>query len=162
MENNAYSAQQAARPEYLIVSQWLQAFRVVVSDFAKQELMACIRREIEQAERRAEAMRGEVLSLRRYRCQQDCLYTMGDVADISGSHCPLDNPCTRCQLELAEAREQAMREDAERYRWLRAERASYLDGKPFIAIAHVGGSGFSAWTEEHADREIDAARKEKP
>lgn len=57
MENNSHSDQQTARPEYLIVSQWLQAFRVVVSDFAKQELMACIRREIEDAERRAEAMR---------------------------------------------------------------------------------------------------------
>ena len=49
--------------------------------------------------------------------------------------------------------------DALRYRWLRNERERYLDGLPFIAIAHQGGAGYSAWTEEHADKQIDAARE---
>lgn len=47
--------------------------------------------------------------------------------------------------------------DARRYRWLRTDRHSLNDGLPFIAIAHVGGSGVSGWTDEHADKAIDAA-----
>jgi len=32
------------------------------------------------------------------RSEFDCRFT-GDVADISGSHCPADAPCLRCQIE---------------------------------------------------------------
>lgn len=37
--------------------------------------------------------------LKKWRVEQDCRYTMGNVADISGSHCPLDRPCERCKNE---------------------------------------------------------------
>ena len=45
---------------------------------------------------RCEELARKVDSLKRWRCDQDCRYTMGDVADISGSHCPGDRPCLRC------------------------------------------------------------------
>lgn len=47
--------------------------------------------------------------------------------------------------------------DAARYRYLRAKRDRLHNGKPFIAITHEGGCGFSGWTEEHADKQVDAA-----
>ena len=45
------------------------------------------------------SLQAEVMRLRRARCELDCRYTMGDVADLSGSHCPHDNPCQRCYYE---------------------------------------------------------------
>lgn len=39
----------------------------------------------------------EIESLKRQRPQYDCKYSGGDWADISGSHCPLDNPCLTCK-----------------------------------------------------------------
>ena len=41
----------------------------------------------------------ENAALRRWRCDNDCRFTMGDVADLSGRHCPLDKPCVRCSTE---------------------------------------------------------------
>jgi hypothetical protein len=43
-----------------------------------------------------------VYVLRKALAEYDCLYTCGNVADISGIHCPLDNPCMKCRLERAE------------------------------------------------------------
>lgn len=40
--------------------------------------------------------------IRRLRIQiaaMDCRHTLGSVADVGGSHCQIDNPCQRCQLE---------------------------------------------------------------
>jgi len=68
------------------------------------------------------------------------------------------NFCWQCEKEQAERRAEADKADAGRYRWLRTERDRYQDGKPFIAISHVGGAGYSVWTDEHADRQIDAAK----
>ena len=45
-----------------------------------------------------EQLQREVMKLRKHRTEYDCHYTLGDVADISGSHCPLDEPCQRCLL----------------------------------------------------------------
>lgn len=53
---------------------------------------------------------GEIYSLKRQRTEADCRFTMGNVADFSGSHCPIDNPCQRCELEAAEARVKALEE----------------------------------------------------
>jgi hypothetical protein len=41
----------------------------------------------------------DVERLRRWRVEQDCCYTMGAVADMSGSHCPSGRPCVRCEHE---------------------------------------------------------------
>ena len=46
----------------------------------------------------------EIAELRKWRTEQDCRYTMGRVADISGSHCPLDDPCERCAKDAENAR----------------------------------------------------------
>lgn len=46
--------------------------------------------------------RAEIRRLRSWRCEQDCCYTMGNVADIGGSHC--EEPCTKCR-HAAEVRE---------------------------------------------------------
>lgn len=55
----------------------------------------------------------EVMELRHYRCEQDCRYTMGNVADIGGRHCPLGKPCERCKNEdRIEALESAIRDGA--------------------------------------------------
>lgn len=40
-----------------------------------------------------------VNSLRRELPQYDCRRTGGPVSDISGRHCPLDNPCLTCKYE---------------------------------------------------------------
>jgi hypothetical protein len=37
--------------------------------------------------------------LRRERTEFDCRYTLGDVADFSGQHCPPKRPCMRCQRD---------------------------------------------------------------
>ncbi len=48
---------------------------------------------------------------------------------------------------------EAMRKDAERYRWLR-DRVTGSDGKPFICIFH---GSFGLWSDEYADQAIDDA-----
>ena len=50
------------------------------------------------------ALRAENERLRRWRCEADCRYTMGDVAETSGSHCPTDRPCARCEAEMENER----------------------------------------------------------
>jgi hypothetical protein len=45
------------------------------------------------------ALRAENARLRRWRTEADCRYTMGDVAEMSGSHCPWEKPCDRCAAE---------------------------------------------------------------
>lgn len=59
---------------------------------------------IQQQAARIAAMEREIKLLRRWRMEHDCRFTMGKVADISGSHCPLDKPCDRCQSEQASER----------------------------------------------------------
>lgn len=49
--------------------------------------------------------------LRRQRTEFDCRYTLGNVADISGSHCPLESRCQRCKLEDAELQIESARKD---------------------------------------------------
>lgn len=44
-------------------------------------------------------MQSKLDSLRRYRYENDCRYTMGAIADIDGIHCPIDRPCTRCKIK---------------------------------------------------------------
>lgn len=46
-----------------------------------------------------ERLRKEVYNLRYHRTQFDCCYTMGNVAETGGSHCPIDNPCQKCEYE---------------------------------------------------------------
>ncbi len=46
----------------------------------------------------------EIAELRKWRTEQDCRYTMGRVADISGAHCPLGDPCERCAKDAEIAR----------------------------------------------------------
>lgn len=41
------------------------------------------------------ALKAKVYELKQRICKMDCRYTMGEVADISGSHC--NEPCDRCQ-----------------------------------------------------------------
>ena len=45
----------------------------------------------------SKSLRAENERLRRWRCEADCRYTMGDVAETSGSHCPTNRPCARCE-----------------------------------------------------------------
>lgn len=52
-----------------------------------------------------------------------------------------------------DAEVEALKRDAERYRWLR-EREDAHDGTPFICIFH---GSFGHWNREYADREIDDA-----
>ena len=48
----------------------------------------------------------------------DCRYTGAGIADISGSHCPIEAPCQRCDLEreirAAEAESASLRSALER------------------------------------------------
>lgn len=46
---------------------------------------------------RADRAEAKVYELKSRICKLDCRYTMGDVADISGSHCT--EPCARCQAD---------------------------------------------------------------
>lgn len=58
----------------------------------------------------------EIQKLRRQRIEFDCRYTMGNVADLTGSHCPIDRPCLRCQNERLEATTiERCAQEAERY-----------------------------------------------
>ena len=66
-------------------------------------------------------LRAELMALRRWRTEQDCRYTLGNVADIDGSHCPSDKPCERCQSEREIDRLRA------RVGGLRA----YIDSQPY-------------------------------
>ena len=54
---------------------------------------------MEAAFDRGRRLQDEIMDLRHYRCEQDCRYTMGNVADIGGRHCPLGKPCERCKNE---------------------------------------------------------------
>lgn len=45
-------------------------------------------------------LRATVAELRRWRYEHDCRYTLGAVADLDLVHCPIDNPCVRCQRRL--------------------------------------------------------------
>ena len=57
------------------------------------------------------------------------------------------------------AENEALRKDAERYRWVRS--AARTDtGEPWIARSFL--SGISAWTGEYADEAIDAAMQPIP
>jgi chromosome segregation ATPase len=60
------------------------------------------------------ASNAEVERLRRHRTELDCRYTMGDVADLSGSHCPPDEPCLRCKVERLTADGQRRIEENDR------------------------------------------------
>jgi len=53
--------------------------------------------------RETEAKDAEILELRKQRIEYDCRFTLGNVADISGIHCPVDRPCMRCQVERRDA-----------------------------------------------------------
>jgi hypothetical protein len=53
---------------------------------------------------------------------------------------------------------EALRKDAERYRWLRTNHPIH-DNSPFICRNF--GASFSQWTGEDADTVIDAAMKEQ-
>ena len=63
---------------------------------------------------RANALGAIVEALRRELPQLDCRRTGGLVSDLSGKHCPLDDPCQRCRLETAEARAEALEAELER------------------------------------------------
>lgn len=67
------------------------------AEIEKSEKRRCV--ETVQLVSRIASLESEIARLRRWRCEQDCRFTMGDVADISGSHCPLDKPCARCEGE---------------------------------------------------------------
>lgn len=71
--------------------------------------------ELTVAESALEGANGRLMELRKWRTEQDCRYTMGDFADISGSHCPIDNPCVRCQHEALQSSLDAAERDAVRY-----------------------------------------------
>lgn len=55
-------------------------------------------------------LQGKIAALRAFRVQQDCRFTAGDVADIDGSHCQMDKPCVRCQMERLRAENERLRE----------------------------------------------------
>ncbi len=69
--------------------------------------------------------------LRKGRCEADCRYTMGNIADSGGSHCPWENPCDRCSyerdIERLEAQLTVMREALEPFA-TEAENYDYGDG----------------------------------
>jgi hypothetical protein len=54
----------------------------------------------------------EIARLRAQRTEFDCRYTLGDVADFSGQHCPPERPCMRCQRDQLLA---ALKEIIKRY-----------------------------------------------
>lgn len=66
-----------------------------------------------ELEMEIESLRSDLLEARRITTTLDCRYTLGDVADISGSHCPLDKPCERCRNEREIARLEAKVEKAD-------------------------------------------------
>lgn len=55
------------------------------------------------AVRGQEAAEARARDLERQRTEADCRFA-GRYAEMSGSHCPIGDPCQRCQLAAAEAR----------------------------------------------------------
>jgi chromosome segregation ATPase len=62
------------------------------------------------------------------------------------------------QFQRAEAENAALREDAERYRWLRY-RVDSMSLDPPLTVAKVMGWGLDAWSGDNLSAAIDAARK---
>lgn len=85
----------------------------------------------------------ELARLRSARAQYDCRYTQGSVADISGSHCPPDDPCVRCRFERTEATfdhlvSQLAKRDDELARRDAAEGGTVQE----ILVAHLRARGY--------------------
>jgi hypothetical protein len=59
---------------------------------------------------REAAQKEEINELRRYRCEQDCRYTMGGVADSGGIYCLKPLRCARCREDAQEKRIHKLRE----------------------------------------------------
>jgi hypothetical protein len=72
-----------------------------------------LRANLEEAEKSEELLKAEVQRLRAERTQYDCRYTPGPVADLTGSHCPMDEPCLRCQNERLTERVNDLEHDCE-------------------------------------------------
>ncbi len=77
----------------------LNQARLACADVSLNEVCAALN---EWAELRpaVAVLSGLVLELRAWRSEHDCRYTLGATADIDGVHCPIDNPCVRCQRRL--------------------------------------------------------------
>lgn len=77
-------------------------------DFAAAEVDSAIYEEAASAIRALEA---KVSELRAERSEFDCRFA-GRHWEASGSHCPTDRPCLRCQRDRLAAENAALREDA--------------------------------------------------
>lgn len=55
---------------------------------------------VERLRSEIEQLRSEIEQLRAERIEFDCRFTMmGEIADISGMHCPVGKPCMRCEID---------------------------------------------------------------
>lgn len=106
-------------------------------------IVAQVGEEFKKMRSERDQLRAEVAGLRRHRTELDCRYTLGDVADISGSHCPLNSKCTRCKAEDAELQVR----DLEKIRDCAAELRKHfeVDTRPdgiWIIIPHDKADAF--------------------
>ena len=90
-----------------------------------------------------DVLEGFVMSLKRQRTGFDCRYTLGTVADTSGSHCPPNDPCQRCLLERAER-------ESERLRRVLAARVQWSDADVTLALERAREAGFEVSLVESA------------
>ena len=73
-----------------------------------------------------DALKAKVYDLKSRICKMDCRYTMGDKADISGSHC--GSPCDRCE---AERDYEALRAERDEWKALYQAAVRHAAKKPF-------------------------------
>ena len=71
-------------------------------------------------------LKAQVYNLKSRICKMDCRYTMGDTADISGSHC--ESPCDRCE---AERDYEALRAERDEWKALYQTAVKHAAKKPF-------------------------------
>ena len=55
--------------------------------------------EYERVEAQRDALKARVADLEARLSSLDCRYAGGGIGEVSGSHCPADNPCDRCVAE---------------------------------------------------------------
>lgn len=83
----------------------------IPADDADDELIAAARNALPRLLADLDAAEAKVYDLKSRICRLDCRYTMGDVADISGSHCT--EPCARCLADRDRIEAEAERDRAE-------------------------------------------------
>lgn len=74
--------------------EWLAMYTASVK---AERFLAASKRDMDTGHDEVEVLKRKIHELKSRICKMDCRFTMGDKADISGSHC--ESPCDRCEAE---------------------------------------------------------------